>query len=71
MAPDDATSSFNGFDVIRDAQLGIINSDENTYLAAQTSGLGQRDDFHFNTEAYGTIATNLANTSTAVIGSTP
>lgn len=71
VAPDDATSSFNGFEVIRNAQLGIINADDNTYLAAQTAGLGQRDEVHFNTEAYGAIATSLANTAYAVIGSTP
>jgi len=72
--PDPNAPNNNGdtYSLVRTAQQTVINSQANTFLAAETSGqipeLTLRGDrLHFNGDSYGVIATRLANTAVNVI----
>ncbi len=64
-----APGQANAFDLVRDAQLQIAQSDPNIFMGADTTGTPIfRDGLHYTTETYGEIATDHAETIVSVLG---
>ncbi len=64
LAPGEA----NAFDLVRDAQLALAESDPNIFMSADTSDLPiYTDGLHYTTETYGEIATMHANSIVSVL----
>ena len=65
LAPGEA----NAFDLVRDAQLAMAESDPNIFMGADTTGLPYfTDGIHFTTDSYQDIGVSLADTIVSVLG---